>query len=101
MDFHFTATKKKATGGIVGEYHDLVIEKLKVKNGIKKVAKVPTFFLKHLIIPKNKDKSMDIAKRTGKIDYKRDPTRVVTFYFLKSLLSGIRDSFGLGFLLPK
>ncbi len=29
-----------------------------------------------------KDKSMDVAKRTGKIDYKRDPTRVVTFYFL-------------------
>ena len=44
---------------------------------------------------------MNVAKRTGKIDYKRDPTRFFTFYFLKSLLSGITASFALGFLLPK
>ena len=99
--FHFTATDKKASGEIIGEYHNLIIEKLKINEGVKKIAKVPTFFLKHFIIPKNKDKSMDVAKRTGKIEYKRDPTRMVTFYFLKSLLSGIRASFGLGFLLPK
>jgi len=78
-----------------------VLEKLKNENGKNEVAAVPTFFLKHLIIPKNKDKSMDVAKRTGKIDYKRDPTRVVSFYFLKSLLDGIRASFDLGFLLPQ
>jgi len=101
LDFHFTATEEKASGEIVGEYHDLVIDRLKEKNGIKKVAKVPTFFLKHVIIPKDKDKSISIAKRTGKIDYKRDPTRLVTFYFLKALLSGIRASFELGFLLPQ
>ena len=58
-----------------------------------KVAEVPTFLLKHLIIPKNKDKSLNIEKRTGKIDYKRDPTRAYPFYFLKALLSGIRASF--------
>lgn len=101
LDFHFTATEEKATGEIVGEYHNLVIDRLKVKNGIKKEAKIPTFFLKHFIIPKNKDKSMKVAKRTGKIDYKRDPKRLVTFYFIKALLSGIEASFALGFLLPK
>jgi hypothetical protein len=101
LNFHFTATDKKSSGEIVGEYHNLIIERLKVRNGLKKVAKVPTFFLKHLIIPKNKDKSMDVARRTGKIDYNRDPTRMATFYLLKSLLSGIRASFDLGFLLPK
>lgn len=101
LDFHFTATDEKAIGEIIGEYHDLVIDRLKVKNGIKKMAKIPTFFLKHFIIPKNKDKSMNAAKRTGKIYYKRDPTRFVAFYFLKSLLSGITASFALGFLLPK
>ena len=101
LNFHFTATDKKSSGEIIGEYHNLIIERLKVRNGLKKVAKVPTFFLKHLIIPKNKDKSMDAARRTGKIDYNRDPTRMVTFYLLKSLLSGIRASFDLGFLLPK
>jgi hypothetical protein len=101
LDFHFTATEEKAYGEIVGEYHDLVIDRLKNKNGENKVAKIPTFFLKHLIIPKNKDKNMKVSKRTGKIDYKRDSTRLVTFYFLKALLSGIRASFDLGFLLPQ
>ena len=101
LEFHFTATKEKATGEIIGEYHNLIIDRLKEKNGETKVAKMPTFLLKHLIIPKNKDKSLNVKKRTGKIDYKRDPTRVVTFYFLKSLLSGIRASFTLGFLLPE
>jgi hypothetical protein len=101
LDFHFTATEKKATGEIVGEYHDLVIDKLTLKKGKKKVAKVPSFFLKHLIIPKNKDKSMNVSRRTGKISYDRDPTRFMSYYFLKALLSGIRSSFALGFLLPK
>lgn len=99
LEFHFTATEEKATGEIIGEYHDLLIDRLKPKS--KEVAKVPTFFLKHFIIPKNKDKSLDVSKRTGKIDYKRDPTRIVSFYFLKALLHGIRASFELGFLLPK
>jgi len=101
LDFHFTATDKKSTGEIVGEYHNLIIERLKVRHGVKKVAKVPTFFLKHIIIPKNKDKSMAVSKRTGKIDYNRDSTRMITFYLLKSLLSGIRASFKFGFLLPE
>jgi hypothetical protein len=101
LDFHFTATEKKASGEIIGEYHDLIIDRLKPKNNEKEVAKMPTFFLKHVIIRKNKDKSLDVKKRTGEIDYKRDPTRLVTFYFLKSLLSGIRASFTLGFLLPE
>ncbi len=101
LEFHFTATKEKATGEIIGEYHDLLIDRLKIKSNEKEVAKVPTFFLKHFIIPKNKDKTLDVSKRTGKIDYERDPTRIVTFYFLKALLHGIRASFDLGFLLPK
>ena len=83
---------------IVGEYHDLVIDKLK-DDGIT-VAKLPSFALRNIIIPKNKDKSLEVQKRTGKIDYDRDPTRLVTFYLLKALLSGIRASFDFGFLLP-
>jgi hypothetical protein len=101
LDFHFTATEEKATGEIIGEYHDLLIDRLKEKNGEEKIAKVPTFFLKRLIIPKNKDKSLPVSRRNGKIDYKRDSTRLVTFYFLKALLDGIRASFTLGFLLPQ
>lgn len=101
LEFHFTATEENAKGEIVGEYHNLIIDRLKVKKGEKRVAKVPSFLLKHLIIPKNKDKSLNVKKRTGKIEYDRDPTRLVTYYFLKSLVDGIRASFTLGFLLPK
>lgn len=102
LDFNFIATNKKATGKIVGVYHDLVIDKLRLdKNGNLKTAKLPSFALHHIIIPKNKDASLDIKHRTGTINYDRDPTRMVTFYLLKSLLNGIRDSFALGFVLPQ
>ena len=101
LNFEFTATDKKATGQIVGVYHDLVIDRLKLTKGELKKAKLPSFFLHKIIIPKNKDASLDVKHRTGKIDYDRDPTRFVTFYYLKALLDGIRDSFALGFVLPK
>ena len=101
LDFEFTATNEKATGKIVGVYHDLVVDKLKLTGDGLKKAKLPSFLLHHLIVPKNKDASLDVKKRTGKIDYDRDPARLVTFYYLKALLDGIRDSFALGFVLPK
>jgi len=57
--------------------------------------------LRHAIIPLNKDASLPESKRTGKVDYVRDPTRMVSYYFLQSLLMGVKKSFTLGFLLPK
>lgn len=97
LDFHFTATEKKATGQIIGEYHDLVIDKLTSKQEEKKIAKVPSFFLKYLIIPKNKDKSMDVSRRTGKISYNCDPTRFMSYYFLKGFIRWYKIRFCLGF----
>jgi hypothetical protein len=101
LDFQFTANDKKATGKIIGVYHHLKIDRLKNTKHGKKVAWLPSFALHHFIIPENKDESLAVKKRTGEINYERDPTRMVTFYYLKALLSGIRDSFSLGFLLPK
>jgi hypothetical protein len=101
LDFSFSANNKKASGEIVGVYHDLVVDKLKVtKDGKLKEASIPSFALKTFIIPKNKEASVPIKRRTGKIDFDRDPTRLITFFYIKSLLDGIRDSFSLGFLLP-
>lgn len=97
--FQFYFNEKKATGKIVGEYHNLIIDRLKGNH--KKIAWLPSFLLKKLIIPKNRDKSMPVDKRTGIIEYKRDTTRFISFYLLKALLTGIRSSFTLGFLLPK
>jgi len=83
----------------VGEYHDLVVDKLRGKDK-KKVDKVKSFFLKKLIIPKNKDKSLSVSKRTGKVDYKRDPQRYFSYYMLHALLVGVKSSFTLGRFLP-
>ena len=99
LSFQFSLNDEKASGKVVGEYHNLVLDKLKGQP--KKIAKFPSFMLKHVIIPKNKDKSLPVARRTGTIDYKFDHTRFVSFYLLKSLLSGIESSFTFGFLLPK
>lgn len=99
LAFRFSLNEEKANGTIVGEYHDLVVDKLKGK--VKKTAWFPSFMLKHLIIPKDKDNSLAVSKRTGTIDYKCDSTRLFPFNLLKSLIYGIDASFTLGFLLPK
>jgi hypothetical protein len=91
--------EEKATGKIVGEYHNLVVDKLKGDDR-KKVDKVKSFFLKKLIIPKDKDHTLPESKRTGKVDYKREPDRYFSYYLLHALLVGVKSSFSLGFLLP-
>jgi hypothetical protein len=100
LAFWFRMNDEKATGKIVGEYHDLVVDKLRENSDEKKVDKVKSFFLKKFIIPKDKDRSLPEKKRTGKVDYKRDPGRYFSYYLLHSLLVGVKSSFSLGFLLP-
>jgi hypothetical protein len=104
LNFEFTMTAARANGKIVGEYHNLVVDKIKIDrhdSTQKEKAGFSSFMVHHVIIPKNKDKSMPERKRTGKVDYPRDPTRFVTYYFIKSLLDGVRSSFTFGFVLPK
>lgn len=101
LSFDFTMTTKRSTGKIIGAYHQLVIQQLKKHTKEKNVADFASFALRHAIIPLNKDKSLPERKRTGKVDYQRDPTRMVSYYFLQSLLMGVKKSFTLGFLLPK
>ncbi|MDO6430452.1 hypothetical protein Q4E93_07635 [Flavitalea sp. BT771] len=99
LAFQFEMTEEKATGRIIGEYHGLVVDKLRGKDE-KKVDKVKSFFLKHFIIPKDKDRTLPESKRTGKVDYKHDPERYFSYYLLHALLVGVKSSFSLGFLLP-
>ena len=101
LSFDFTMTGQRSTGKIVGAYHRLIIQQLKKHTGEKNVADFASFALRHAIIPLNKDASLPERKRTGKVDYQRDPTRMVSYYFLQSLLMGVKKSFTLGFLLPK
>jgi len=101
LSFDFNMTAEKSTGKIIGAYHRLIIQQLKKHSDKKNVADVTSFMLRRLIIPLNKDQSLPERKRTGKVNYVRDPTRFVSYYFLQSLLTGIKASFALGFLLPK
>jgi hypothetical protein len=101
LAFDFTMTEERSTGKIVGAYHHLIIQQLKKHTEEKNVADFASFMLRHLIIPLTKDKSLPEKKRTGLVNYQRDPTRLVSHYFLQSLLMGVKKSFTLGFLLPK
>jgi hypothetical protein len=101
LSFDFTMTGQRSTGKIIGAYHHLIIQQLKKHTSEKNVADFASFALRHAIIPLNKDASLPERKRTGKVDYQRDPTRMVSYYFLQSLLTGVKKSFTLGFLLPK
>jgi hypothetical protein len=100
LTFRFDMNEEKATGKIVGEYHGLVVDKLKGSSDDKKVDKLKSFALKKFIIPRDKDNSLPEKKRTGTVDYKRDPQRYFSYYLLHSLLVGVKSSFSLGFLLP-
>jgi len=101
LSFDFTMTEQRSTGKIIGAYHHLIIQQLKKHTDEKNVADFASFALRHAIIPPNKDASLPERKRTGKVDYQRDPSRMVSYYFLQSLLMGVKKSFTLGFLLPK
>ena len=87
LAFRFDMDEERATGNIVGEYHDLVVDK-------------HPLFLTKLIIPRDKDHSLPLSKRTGKVDYKHEPDRNFSYYMLHALLVGVKSSFSLGFLLP-
>jgi len=100
LDFQFEMGTERATGKIVGVYHDLVVDKLKEKDGQLKKDKLKSYALKKLIIPKDKDKSLPLSKRTGKVDNPRVKERYFSYYLLHSLLVGVKSSFSLGFLLP-
>ena len=101
LSFDFTMTEQRSTGKIIGAYHHLIIQRLKKHTTEKNVADFASFALRHAIIPLNKDASLPERKRTGEVDYQRDPTRMVSYYLLQSLLMGVKKSFTLGFLLPK
>jgi len=99
LAFQFDMSAEKATGKVVGEYHQLVVQKLRGGDE-KKVDKFKSFALREFIIPLNKDRSLPESQRTGKVDYQRDRSRNFSFYLLHSLLVGVKSSFKLGFLLP-
>ena len=102
LTFRYIMSHEKATGEIIGDYSNLRIEKLKLDSKNNKVkASFETFLQKTFVIPENRDKSVPIDKRTSKVDCQRDSTRFFTAYLTAALLSGVKNSFALGFLLPK
>lgn len=99
--FQFKMSDKMSEGKIIGAYHHLVIQQLKRNAEEKKVQKFSSFMLRNFIIPLNKPASLPERRRTGTVHYQRDPSRFFSYYLLQSLLTGVKSSFALGFLLPK
>jgi hypothetical protein len=100
LTFQFDFNDENATGTVTGDYNNLKLDKLKLDNNNKlKKAPVKTILERAFIIPVNRDRSVPADKRTGKVDVRNDPTRFTSFYIMQALLSGIRSSFPLGFLI--
>jgi hypothetical protein len=101
LAFNFSFNNIKSEGKVVADYNNLRIDQLKItKEGRIEKDEFKSFVEKAIIIPLNKDQSTPVKQRTGKIEMERDHTRFVWNYMLKSLLTGVRSSFNLGFLLP-
>jgi len=100
LAFEFSFNEKNATGILTGDYNNLKVDKLKMDENKKlKKAAIKTMLERAFVIPENKDKNIPLSKRTGKIDANYDPTRFTSFYIMSAILSGIRSSFVLGFLI--
>ena len=88
LSFDFTMTEQRSTGKIIGAYHHLIIQQLKKHTEEKNVADFASFALRHAIIPLNKDASLPERKRTGKVDYQRDPTPNGFLLFSSIIING-------------
>ena len=91
MDFQFNYNEKKANGALVLDYSNLNVSLLKKKkpNEINVLAS----FVANSLLKDTMDKNILESKRTGAIEFERDPTEGIFGYWWKSLREGIKSVF--------
>lgn len=99
LTFDFSYTNVESTGVAELNYENLKLESLKAKASATVVNKLKTF-LANLFIKNDKDGNTPKDKRQGKINFHRNPKRSIFNYWWKSLLSGIKSSYGLEDVIP-
>ena len=89
MDFHFHYNEQKATGALVLDYSNLKISILKKKNPNQ--VNVLASIVANAILKNTMDKTIQEKKRTGTIQFDRDPTEGIFGFWWKSLREGIKS----------
>jgi hypothetical protein len=95
MIFSFHAGDISSEGTMKLAYHDLKIQILKKKDGMRDPAEHLLSFLAHSFVIKEQNPTGNRDIRIARIHYRRDPERFIFNYSLKSLLSGIKETIGL------
>ena len=115
LTFEFTSNGSHAKGGIELDYKNLRLTTYKSENRIEKIVKrkkrrhqevdeddekikkasFKTFIVNTFIIRKNMNKNVPEEKRTGTIDFERDPAKSVFNFWWKSLLSGVKSAYNI------
>lgn len=91
--FNFDYNQSESKGTLLITYEDLKIESLDKKSG-NTVSGLKSLLL-NLIIPNEKNDETILEKRTGKINFIRDPQKSVFNYWWKSLQDGLTSALNL------
>jgi hypothetical protein len=89
MDFHFHYNEQKATGALVLDYSNLRVSILKKKNPNQ--VNVLASIVANAILKNTMDNTILEKKRTGAIQFDRDPTEGIFGFWWKSLRDGIKS----------
>ena len=89
MDFHFHYNEQKATGALVLDYSNLRVSILKKKNPNQ--VNVLASIVANAILKNTMDRTIQEKKRTGIIQFDRDPTEGIFGFWWKSLRDGIKS----------
>lgn len=100
--FRFAYNSIRSEGQVALKYRDLRIISFKddEKTGQKKKRDIRkdnfrTFIINTFVIRRNMTDKLPDEKRTGEIDFNRDPSRSIFNYWWKSVFSGIRSAYNL------
>lgn len=98
LSFTFAFNDTRADGEIELNYKNLKLSMLKEgaeKNEEAEKDNLKTFIMNTFIVRKNMDKGVPEEKRSGTVDFERDPYRSIFNFWVKSLLSGIKSAYNL------
>lgn len=100
MDFDFAYNAFSSEGNLMMTYENLKIEALTKESDQNFFSELKTFLINTFIVRKNKDEEVKPEKRSGAIAFERDTKRSIFNYWWKSLLTGIKATYGIEDIMP-
>ena len=99
LAFNFDYNTVESKGNLLLNYEDLKVVALKKDEDV--IDKLKSFILNLFIIKSDKDEEVRKDKRTGEINFKRDPKRSVFNYWWKSIADGVKSTYSLEKMIKK